>query len=59
MENPEVRAEIQRIMGYCLELAYSLIFSLLGNPVLRYGDEIRMGDDLNLEGCDAVRTPMQ
>ena len=42
-----------------LELAYSLVFSLPGSPVLRYGDELGMGDDLNLEGRDAVRTPMQ
>lgn len=42
-----------------LELAYSLVFSLPGSPVLRYGDEIGMGDDLNLEQREAVRTPMQ
>jgi len=42
-----------------LELAYSLMFSLPGTPVLRYGDEIGMGDDLSLNERDAVRTPMQ
>jgi maltose alpha-D-glucosyltransferase/alpha-amylase len=42
-----------------LELAYSLQFSLRGTPVLRYGEEIGMGDDLELEGRDAIRTPMQ
>lgn len=42
-----------------LELAYSLVFSLPGTPVLRYGDEIGMGDDLNLKERDAIRTPMQ
>ena len=31
-----------------LELAYSLMFTLPGTPVLRYGDEIGMGDDLEL-----------
>jgi maltose alpha-D-glucosyltransferase/alpha-amylase len=41
------------------ELAYSLMFSLPGTPVLRYGDEIGMGDDLTLKERDAVRTPMQ
>jgi maltose alpha-D-glucosyltransferase / alpha-amylase len=41
------------------ELAYSMMFSLPGSPVIRYGDELRMGDDLTLEGRDAVRTPMQ
>jgi maltose alpha-D-glucosyltransferase / alpha-amylase len=42
-----------------LELAYSLQFTLRGTPVLRYGEEIGMGDDLNLEGRNAIRTPMQ
>ena len=42
-----------------LELAYSLLLALPGTPVLRYGEEIGMGDDLSLEGRDAVRTPMQ
>lgn len=42
-----------------LELAYSLVFALPGTPVLRYGDEIGMGDDMNLKERDAVRTPMQ
>lgn len=41
------------------ELAYSLMFSLPGTPVIRYGDEIGMGDNLELEERDAVRTPMQ
>jgi maltose alpha-D-glucosyltransferase/alpha-amylase len=42
-----------------VELAYALQFSLRGTPVLRYGEEIGMGDDLSLEGRDAIRTPMQ
>lgn len=42
-----------------LELAYSLLFSLPGTPVMRYGDEIGMGEDLALNERDAVRTPMQ
>ena len=42
-----------------LELAYALQFSLRGTPVLRYGEEIGMGDDLSLEGRDSIRTPMQ
>jgi maltose alpha-D-glucosyltransferase/alpha-amylase len=42
-----------------LELAYSLLFSLPGTPVIRYGDEIGMGDELKLKERDAVRTPMQ
>ncbi len=42
-----------------IELAYSLLFSLPGTPVMRYGDEIGMGDDLALKERAAVRTPMQ
>jgi maltose alpha-D-glucosyltransferase / alpha-amylase len=42
-----------------LELAYSVMFSLPGTPVIRYGDEIGMGEDLALNERDAVRTPMQ
>lgn len=42
-----------------IELAYSLMFSMPGTPVLRYGDEIGMGEDLDLKERDAVRTPMQ
>jgi maltose alpha-D-glucosyltransferase / alpha-amylase len=40
------------------ELAYSMMFALPGAPVIRFGDELRMGDNLDLEGRDAVRTPM-
>jgi maltose alpha-D-glucosyltransferase/alpha-amylase len=42
-----------------LELAYSLLFTLPGTPVLRYGDEIGMGDDLRLPERNCARTPMQ
>lgn len=42
-----------------LELAYSLIFTLPGTPVLRYGDEIGMGDNLDLPERYCARTPMQ
>jgi maltose alpha-D-glucosyltransferase / alpha-amylase len=41
------------------ELAYSVMFSLPGTPVIRYGDELGMGDDLSLTERAAVRTPMQ
>jgi maltose alpha-D-glucosyltransferase / alpha-amylase len=41
------------------ELAYSLLLSLPGTPVLRYGDEIGMGEDLSLPERLSVRTPMQ
>jgi maltose alpha-D-glucosyltransferase / alpha-amylase len=42
-----------------LEMAYSLMFSLPGTPVLWYGEEIGMGDDLSLAERSSVRTPMQ
>jgi len=42
-----------------LELAHSLIFTLPGTPLLRYGDEIGMGEDLTLTERNSVRTPMQ
>jgi maltose alpha-D-glucosyltransferase/alpha-amylase len=35
------------------------MFSLPGAPVLRYGEEIGMGDDLRLKERNAIRTPMQ
>lgn len=41
------------------ELAYSTMFSLPGAAVIRFGDELRMGDDLDLAARNAVRTPMQ
>lgn len=42
-----------------IELAHSLMLTLPGSPVLRYGDEIGMGDDLSLPERESVRTPMQ
>jgi maltose alpha-D-glucosyltransferase / alpha-amylase len=42
-----------------LEMCYSLMFSLPGTPLVRYGDEILMGDNLDLPGRASVRTPMQ
>jgi maltose alpha-D-glucosyltransferase/alpha-amylase len=42
-----------------LELAFSLLFSLPGTPVIWYGDEIGMGDDLALPERTPVRLPMQ
>ena len=41
------------------ELLYSLLLSLPGSPVLYYGDEMQMGDNLYLGDRDSVRTPMQ
>ena len=42
-----------------IRMAYSLLFSLPGTPVLFYGEEIGMGENLAAEGRMAVRTPMQ
>ncbi|MDQ6809687.1 MAG: alpha-amylase family protein [Verrucomicrobiota bacterium] len=42
-----------------LELAYSLMFTLPGTPVIRYGDELGMGDNLALPERNCSRTPMQ
>ncbi len=42
-----------------LKMAYSLLLSLPGTPVIRYGEEIGMGDDLSLPERNSIRTPMQ
>jgi maltose alpha-D-glucosyltransferase / alpha-amylase len=56
-----IRRRLAPMLGDRLhvELANSLLFALPGAPVLRYGDEIGMGEDLSLKERDAVRTPMQ
>ncbi|MDT4894833.1 MAG: maltose alpha-D-glucosyltransferase / alpha-amylase [Pseudonocardiales bacterium] len=51
---PMLRGERRRI-----ELAYALQFAMPGTPVVRYGEEIGMGDDLMLPGRASLRTPMQ
>ncbi len=42
-----------------LELAFSMMMTLPGTPILRYGDEIAMGDNLQLPERNCARTPMQ
>jgi maltose alpha-D-glucosyltransferase/alpha-amylase len=42
-----------------IELLHAMLFSLPGSPVLYYGDEIAMGDNVFLGDRDGVRTPMQ
>jgi maltose alpha-D-glucosyltransferase/alpha-amylase len=42
-----------------VELLYSLLMSMPGTPIIYYGDEIGMGDNVYLGDRDGVRTPMQ
>ncbi len=51
---PMLGGELERI-----RLAHSLLLSLPGTPVMYYGDEIGMGEDLTLVERNSVRTPMQ
>jgi maltose alpha-D-glucosyltransferase / alpha-amylase len=51
---PLLRNERRRI-----ELMFALLFSLPGTPVIYYGDEIGMGDNIYLGDRNGVRTPMQ
>ncbi|MDX6434278.1 MAG: hypothetical protein QOE54_6644 [Streptosporangiaceae bacterium] len=51
---PMLGGDLRRV-----KMVYSLLFSLPGTPVLFYGEEIGMGEDLRAEGRLAVRTPMQ
>jgi maltose alpha-D-glucosyltransferase/alpha-amylase len=52
--SPMLKGDRRRI-----ELMNSLMFTLPGTPVLRYGEEIGMGENLELPERDAIRTPMQ
>jgi maltose alpha-D-glucosyltransferase / alpha-amylase len=57
-----IRRRISSMLGNDrrrLELAFSLLFSLPGTPMMLYGDEIGMGDDLSLPERECARTPMQ
>ncbi len=60
--NLGVRRRLAPLMGgnkQKVELLYTLLFSLPGAPIIYYGDEIGMGDDIWLNDRDGVRTPMQ
>jgi maltose alpha-D-glucosyltransferase/alpha-amylase len=60
--NRGIRRRLAPMLGgdrRLLELALSLMFSMPGTPVIWFGDEIGMGDDLSLPEREAVRTPMQ
>ena len=60
--NLGIRRRLAPLMGNDrrkVELLNGLLFSLSGTPVLYYGDEIGMGDNIFLGDRDGVRTPMQ
>jgi maltose alpha-D-glucosyltransferase / alpha-amylase len=60
--NRGIRRRITPMLGNDrkrLELAFSLLFSLPGTPMIQYGDEIGIGDDLSLPERECARTPMQ
>ncbi|WP_406700385.1 maltose alpha-D-glucosyltransferase [Singulisphaera sp. Ch08] len=60
--NLGIRRRLAPLMGNnrrSIELMNSLLFSLVGTPVIYYGDEIGMGDNIYLGDRDGVRTPMQ
>ncbi len=43
----------------CIRLLHSILLSFIGSPVMYYGDEIGMGDNINLPDRDGLRTSMQ
>ncbi|MEO6952687.1 MAG: maltose alpha-D-glucosyltransferase [Polyangia bacterium] len=60
--NVGIRRRLAPLLGNnrrTIELKYGLLLSLPGTPVLYYGDEIGMGDNVYLGDRDGVRTPMQ
>ncbi len=57
-----IRRRLAPMLGHDrkkLELAFSLLFSLPGTPMMQYGDEIGIGDNLRLPERECARTPMQ
>ena len=60
--NLGIRRRLAPLLGNnrrLIELMNGLLFSLPGTPVVYYGDEIGMGDNIYLGDRDGVRTPMQ
>ena len=60
--NLGIRRRLAPLMGNDrrkIELMHSMLFTLPGTPVLYYGDEIGMGDNITLFDRNGVRTPMQ
>jgi maltose alpha-D-glucosyltransferase / alpha-amylase len=57
-----IRRRLAPLMGNDrrkIELLYALLMSLPGTPILYYGDELGMGDNIFLGDRNSVRTPMQ
>ena len=57
-----IRRRLPPMLGgdpHRIRLAYSLLLSLPGTPVVFYGEEIGMGENLEVKGRLSVRTPMQ
>ena len=60
--NVGIRRRLTTLMGddrRKIELLNALLFSMPGTPIIYYGDEIGMGDNVYLGDRDSVRTPMQ
>src|SRR5258708_24127075 len=60
--NLGIRRRLAPLLGNnrrTIELMNGLLFSMPGTPVIYYGDEIGMGDNIYLGDRDGVRTPMQ
>ncbi len=60
--NLGIRRRLAPLLDYGrseIELMTAMLFSLHGSPILYYGDEIGMGDNIYLGDRDGVRTPMQ
>ncbi|HWD24876.1 MAG TPA: maltose alpha-D-glucosyltransferase, partial [Acidimicrobiales bacterium] len=60
--NVGIRRRLAPLLGNdrnLIEMMNGLLFSMPGTPILYYGDEIGMGDNIYLGDRDAVRTPMQ
>ena len=60
--NLGIRRRLAPLLGFDVRkilLANSLLLTLPGSPVIYYGDEIGMGDNIWLKDRDGVRTPMQ
>jgi maltose alpha-D-glucosyltransferase/alpha-amylase len=60
--NLGIRRRLAPLLGNSLprlQVAHSILLTIIGSPFLYYGDEIGMGDNIELDDRDGVRTPMQ